>query len=203
MILIIDNYDSFTYNLVQCIGALGHESEVVRNDHPSLRSPASSEYDAIVISPGPCTPREAGFSVELIRRESGRLPILGICLGHQAIAAAFGATVVARRPVVHGKTSRVRHDGATPFDGLPSPLQVARYHSLVVDDATLPPSLLPCAHTTDDGILMAFRHVEHPTYGIQFHPESFMTPEGPAILDNFLRSHACPRPLARPTMPTA
>ena len=196
-ILVVDNYDSFTFNLVQALGELGAHPGVRRNDDVDVAGIRDVAPQAIVISPGPKTPGEAGASVAIVEHFSGEIPILGVCLGHQAIAVAFGARVVARRPVMHGKTSRIRHDGQGLFEGLPDPLEVARYHSLIVEPESLPSALLPTA-TTDDGIVMAIRHAEHPTFGVQFHPESYLTRDGLPLLQNFLRMSSCPI-----SMPTA
>jgi anthranilate synthase/aminodeoxychorismate synthase-like glutamine amidotransferase len=181
--LIIDNYDSFTYNLVQYLGEMGCEVQTVRNDAATVEELLERAPDRVVVSPGPCTPREAGISVEATRRfpEAG-VPTLGVCLGHQSIAEAFGGKVIRHLPV-HGKTTEVRHDGAGLFAGLPDPLVVGRYHSLVVDEA-LPECLQATAH--GGGVLMAIRHRELPAYGVQFHPESVLTPDGKALLRNFL-----------------
>jgi len=180
-VLVVDNYDSFTYNLVQYLGELGAEVDVVRNDVPELleRSP-----DRVIVSPGPCTPAEAGLSIEAIRRyaEAGT-PVLGVCLGHQALAAAYGGKVVRGEPV-HGKTVEAEHDGRTIYAGLESPLVVGRYHSLVVDP-DLPACLLPSASAGE--VVMGLRHTELPAEGVQFHPESVLTPHGKQILANFLR----------------
>ena len=192
MILIIDNYDSFTYNLVQAMGALGADPCVRRNDQIGVDEIAQLDPDGIVLSPGPCTPSEAGVSIEVVQALSGHIPILGVCLGHQCIARAFGGVVQTRQPVMHGKTSRITHDGSGLFAGLPDPLEVARYHSLVVPEP-IPDSLVITATTVEDGVVMAFRHRHHPTYGVQFHPESYMTPLGPKLLQNFLRSIPCSR----------
>jgi anthranilate synthase/aminodeoxychorismate synthase-like glutamine amidotransferase len=182
-VAVIDNYDSFTFNLVQLLAELGAPPAVYRNDAVSVEELA--EHSAVVISPGPGTPAHAGISVEAIRRLSGRVPILGVCLGHQAIAEAFGGRVVRHAPV-HGKTSFIRHDRTGMFAGLPDPLEATRYHSLVVDAATLPSELAATAWT-HDGVVMGLRHRTHPTFGVQFHPESVLTREGPRILLNFLR----------------
>jgi anthranilate synthase/aminodeoxychorismate synthase-like glutamine amidotransferase len=179
-VLVVDNYDSFTYNLVQYLGELGAEIEVVRNDVPALleREPAR-----VIVSPGPCTPVEAGLSVEAIRRYGGAgVPVLGVCLGHQALAAAYGAQVVRGEPV-HGKTAAVEHDGRTIFAGLESPLVAGRYHSLVVDPE-LPEALEVSARSGE--VIMGLRHRELPVEGVQFHPESVLTPEGKRMLRNFL-----------------
>lgn len=184
-ILLVDNYDSFTYNLAQALGVLGAEVDVRRADAVYPADVASAPPDALVVSPGPGTPERAGYSLALIRSLSGVVPILGVCLGHQAIGAAFGGRVVRAPVVVHGKTSRVAHDGVGLFAGIPSPFQATRYHSLVVDERTLPPVLQVTARSVD-GLLMAFRHETHPTYGVQFHPESVLTRHGPKLLANFV-----------------
>ena len=181
--LVIDNYDSFTFNLVQYLGELGAEPEVVRNDAATAEELLDLGPDRVVVSPGPCTPAEAGVSVEAIRRfAEARIPVLGVCLGHQAMAEAFGGRVVRGRPV-HGKTAEVCHDGRTIFEGVQSPLVAGRYHSLVVDP-DLPSELERSAHC--DGTVMAMRHRELPAEGVQFHPESVLTGAGKAILGNFL-----------------
>jgi anthranilate synthase/aminodeoxychorismate synthase-like glutamine amidotransferase len=183
-LLVIDNYDSFTYNLVQYLGELGCQITTVRNDVASVDVLLQTDWDRVVVSPGPCTPNEAGISVEAMRRfpEAG-IPTLGVCLGHQALAQAFGATVVRHVPV-HGKTTVVEHDGTDLFAGLPSPLTVGRYHSLVVDPSSLPPELVPNAQ--GGGVLMGMRHRDLPAHGVQFHPESVLTPDGKRLLENFL-----------------
>jgi anthranilate synthase/aminodeoxychorismate synthase-like glutamine amidotransferase len=182
-ILVIDNYDSFTYNLVQYLGELGAELEVVRNDAASVDDLLARRWDRVVVSPGPCTPNEAGISVEAMRRfpEAG-VRTLGVCLGHQSLAQAFGGKVVRHLPV-HGKTTEIEHDGTGLFEGLPSPLTVGRYHSLVVDPE-LPAVLEPTAW--GGGVLMAMRHRELPALGVQFHPESVLTPQGKGLLETFL-----------------
>ncbi len=185
MIILIDNYDSFTYNLVHALGALGAETTVLRNDAETVAAVADRNPQAIVISPGPCTPEKAGISVELVRKLSGRLPILGVCLGHQAICVAFGATVARAGSIMHGKTSLVSHNGQGLFLGLKNPFVAGRYHSLAVVRASLPPDLVVEA-TADDGEIMGLRHLRHPTYGVQFHPESILTPSGKRLLRNFL-----------------
>jgi anthranilate synthase/aminodeoxychorismate synthase-like glutamine amidotransferase len=185
MILVIDNYDSFTFNLVQYLGELGGEMEVWRNDQITLDEIAAKKPDRIVISPGPCTPAEAGVSVGLIRRFSGQCPILGVCLGHQSIGEAFGGDVVRAPYLMHGKTSRIHHDGQGLFRGLPEDFTATRYHSLMVKKDTLPASLMITAET-DDGLVMGLRHREHRTEGVQFHPESILTGEGKKLLANFL-----------------
>jgi anthranilate synthase component 2 len=188
VIVVIDNYDSFTYNLVQYLGELGEELRVVRNDALSVREVAALEPEAIVLSPGPCTPAEAGICVPLIQELGSSTPILGVCLGHQAIGAAYGGRVIrAPRGVMHGKTSRVRHAGTGLFAGLPNPLQVMRYHSLVVERSSLPPELMVEAVAEDDeSEVHALRHAEHPVWGVQFHPESILTEGGKALLQNFV-----------------
>ena len=184
-ILLVDNYDSFTYNLAQALGVLGADVDVRRADAVSCADVAEAPPGALVISPGPGTPERAGNSVALVRALSGAVPILGVCLGHQAIGAVFGGRVVRAPAVVHGKTSRVSHDGAGLFAGIPSPFHATRYHSLVVDERTLP-SVLRVTARSADGLLMAFRHETHPTYGVQFHPESVLTRHGPRLLANFV-----------------
>ena len=185
MILLIDNYDSFTFNLVHVLGDLGARCEVVRNDRLGSQDALARGAEAIVLSPGPCTPNEAGVCLDLIRAADGRVPILGVCLGHQAIGQAYGGDVV-RAPVpMHGKLSPVRHDGTGLFEGLPSPFEAARYHSLVVDAATLPGALVANAWT-EDGLIMGMRHRTHPVFGVQFHPESIASQHGHALLANFL-----------------
>ena len=185
MLLIIDNYDSFTYNLVQYFGELGADVHVHRNDALTLEQIAAWEPDAIVISPGPCTPSEAGISVPLIRRFAERIPILGVCLGHQAIGQAFGGRVVRAERVMHGKVSRVTHDGKGVFANVPSPFTATRYHSLAIERATLP-SCLEITATADDGEIMGVRHRQWPVEGVQFHPEAILTEHGHALLSNFL-----------------
>lgn len=185
-ILLIDNYDSFTYNLVQYLGELGCDVTVWRNDQFTPADVRAFNPDAIVVSPGPCTPREAGLSVAVIREFGPAVPTLGVCLGHQSIGEAFGARVERALRPVHGKTSSLRHDGTGLFAGLGDGVRVTRYHSLVVRD--LPPDLVPVAWTSDPGeeVLMALRHREYPVYGVQFHPESVATEDGLAMLRNFL-----------------
>ncbi|HTJ21589.1 MAG TPA: aminodeoxychorismate/anthranilate synthase component II [Gemmatimonadaceae bacterium] len=187
MLLVIDNYDSFTYNLVQYLGELGAEVVVRRNDAVGVDEIGELAPAAIVLSPGPCTPREAGVSVEAIRRWGPSIPILGVCLGHQAIGEAYGGDVVRAERVMHGKTSQITHDGTGVFAGLPSPMQVMRYHSLIVERRTMPEALEIVAVAADDPTeVHAVKHREHPVYGVQFHPESVMTPQGKALLENFL-----------------
>ncbi len=191
MLLMIDNYDSFTYNLVQYFGELGEQVRVVRNDEITLEGIAELNPDQLVLSPGPCSPAEAGICVEAIRAFTGRVAILGVCLGHQSIGAALGGKVVRAGQQMHGKTSSVTHDGQGLFDGLPNPFTVIRYHSLVIERATLPESLMITA-TSEDGEIMGVRHRElagstTPLEGVQFHPESILTEHGHALLRNFLR----------------
>ena len=182
-VLVIDNYDSFTYNLVQYLGELGAEIEVVRNDRATVDELLATAPDRVVVSPGPCTPNEAGISLEVVQRfPMAGIPTLGVCLGHQALAAAFGGSVVRHRPV-HGKTGVVEHDGRTIYRGLPSPLTVGRYHSLIVADEL--PDCLECS-ARGDGVVMGIRHRELPAEGVQFHPESILTDAGMALLANFL-----------------
>ena len=185
MILLIDNYDSFTYNLVQYLEEMGARVEVYRNDKITTDEIARLSPEAIVISPGPKTPDEAGVSVEVVRAFSGRMPILGVCLGHQAIGQAFGGRVVRARTLMHGKTSPIVHDGRTIFTGIRSPFEATRYHSLVLDPSRISPDLEVSA-TTDGDVVMALRHRTHPTEGVQFHPESVLTSEGKMLLRNFL-----------------
>jgi anthranilate synthase/aminodeoxychorismate synthase-like glutamine amidotransferase len=181
-VAVIDNYDSFTYNLVQHLAELGAAPEVFRNDAVGVEDLRG--FDALVVSPGPGVPADAGISMAAIRELSGSMPVLGVCLGHQALAEAFGARVV-RHPPMHGKASWIWHDGYGLFTGLPEPLSATRYHSLVVDPGTLPPELLLAAWTPDK-VVMGLRHREHPTFGVQFHPESVLTPQGKPLLRNFL-----------------
>ena len=190
MLLMIDNYDSFTWNLVQYLQALGSEVEVVRNDALSVAEIEALQPERIVISPGPCTPNEAGVSLEVIRALGARVPILGVCLGHQGIGQAYGGRVVRAGRIMHGKTSQIRHEGKGVFAGLPDAYEATRYHSLVVDKDSLPDCLEVTAWTeNDDGSLeeiMGLRHREHPVEGVQFHPESILTEHGHALLKNFL-----------------
>jgi anthranilate synthase/aminodeoxychorismate synthase-like glutamine amidotransferase len=190
VVFVLDNYDSFTYNLVQYLGELGAMVEVRRNDQVRLEDIEALHPDHILVSPGPCTPQDAGISVELIRHFTGKVPILGVCLGHQAIGAAFGGDVVRARKLMHGKTSAVEHDGKTIFRDLPSPMTATRYHSLIVGDKNLPAELEVSAHSTEaDGtrVIMGLRHRHHPTEGVQFHPESVLTTEGKKLVANFLK----------------
>ena len=194
-LLMVDNYDSFTYNLVQYLGELGAAVDVRRNDAVTPDEVAALAPDAIVISPGPCTPREAGVSMAVIERFAGRVPILGVCLGHQAIGDVFGGAIVRAPRVMHGKTSPIHHDGRGLFDSLPDPFDATRYHSLVIDPATLPPALERTAWTAE-GEIMGVRHREHFVEGVQFHPESILTREGKHLLANFL-ARVPPRSEAR------
>lgn len=187
MILLLDNYDSFTYNLAQYLGELGCTLEVHRNDKISVEQIVQRNPERIVISPGPCTPQEAGISVELIEKLAGKFPILGVCLGHQAIAAAFGAKIIRAPKLFHGKTSEIEHDGKGIFKSVPNPLTATRYHSLIVERKSLPRELMVSAETRD-GIIMALRHRKHKIEGVQFHPESVLTESGKQILKNFLAS---------------
>jgi anthranilate synthase/aminodeoxychorismate synthase-like glutamine amidotransferase len=186
MILMIDNYDSFTYNLVQYLGELGGHVVVRRNDAVTLDEIDRMAPRAIVISPGPCTPNEAGISVAVFKRFSGRMPILGVCLGHQSLGAAFGAEIVRADRIMHGKTSPIEHDGKTIFRDLSNPFDATRYHSLVVRRETLP-ECLDVSAWTREGEIMGLRHREHPVEGVQFHPESILTIEGKRLLENFLK----------------
>ncbi|HJR74055.1 MAG TPA: aminodeoxychorismate/anthranilate synthase component II [Luteimonas sp.] len=190
MLLMIDNYDSFTYNLVQYLQALGSEVKVVRNDELSVAQIAALEPERIVISPGPCTPNEAGVSLDVLRELGPRTPILGVCLGHQSLGQAYGGKVIRAGRIMHGKTSRIRHEGKGVFSGLPDGYEATRYHSLVVEKDSLPDCLEVTAWTeNDDGSveeIMGLRHREHPVQGVQFHPESILTEHGHALLKNFL-----------------
>jgi anthranilate synthase/aminodeoxychorismate synthase-like glutamine amidotransferase len=186
MITVIDNYDSFTYNLVQYLAVLGAEVKVFRNDKISVVEIESMQPMAIVISPGPCTPREAGISVDLVKKLSGTIPILGVCLGHQAIAEAFGAEITRAGQIMHGKTSMIEFCDSPLYAGIKSPALVGRYHSLVVKKGSLPPELVADASSEDEEI-MGLHHKKHPTHGVQFHPESILTPCGKKLLKNFLR----------------
>lgn len=196
MVFVLDNYDSFTYNLVQYLGELGADVKVGRNDELTVEQVEDLDPECIVISPGPRTPEEAGISIPLIRRFAGSRPILGVCLGHQAIAAAFGGKVVRAEKVMHGKTSRIEHDGKTIFAGLPNPMTCTRYHSLIVSEEGLPSDLSITARASDEkeglsgangeGTIMGLRHRRFPIEGVQFHPESVLTPEGKRLIQNFL-----------------
>ena len=187
MLLVIDNYDSFTYNLVQYLGELGAEVVVRRNDALTVDDVGALAPSAIVLSPGPCSPVQAGVTVDVVRTWGARVPTLGVCLGHQAIGVAYGGRVVRAARAVHGKTSRVRHAGDELFAGVPSPMQVGRYHSLIVERESLPDALRVVATAEDDPTeIHALRHESHPVWGVQFHPESVLTPHGKQLLRNFL-----------------
>jgi len=185
VILLLDNYDSFTYNLAQYLGELGCQVEVHRNDRISVEQIAQRKPERIVISPGPCTPQEAGISVEMVQKLAGKIPILGVCLGHQAIGAAFGGKIIRAPKLFHGKTSQIRHDGSGVFRGLPNPFTATRYHSLIVERKSLPAELQVTAETDDD-IIMGMQHRQYPLMGVQFHPESVLTESGKQLLKNFL-----------------
>ena len=185
MLLVIDNYDSFTYNLVQYLGELGQDVRVYRNDKITLKEIESLKPEKIVISPGPCTPREAGISVDLVKHFAGRIPILGVCLGHQAIGYAFGGEIIHAKKLMHGKTSMIHHDGKTIYKKLPNPFEATRYHSLVIERESIPDELEISAET-DDGEIMGVRHKEYIIEGVQFHPESILTKAGKDLLRNFL-----------------
>lgn len=189
MILMIDNYDSFTYNLVQYVGELGQELQVYRNDKITLEEIERLAPDYLMVSPGPCTPNEAGISMDVIRHFAGKIPILGVCLGHQSIGQVFGGKVIRAERLMHGKTSEVFHDGRTIFADIPSPFTAARYHSLIVEEATLPADLEVTARTAE-GEIMALRHRYFPIEGVQFHPESIITQHGKQLLRNFLTAYA-------------
>lgn len=189
MILVIDNYDSFTYNLVQYLGELGEKIEVRRNDEIDLEGIETLKPDHILISPGPCTPNEAGISLSLIERFKGRIPILGVCLGHQSIGQAFGGEVIRAERLMHGKTSEIFHDGQGVFKDLPSPFTATRYHSLIVKKETLPDCFVITAETAE-GEIMGLRHKDYPIEGVQFHPESIITDHGHQMLRNFLNETA-------------
>jgi anthranilate synthase/aminodeoxychorismate synthase-like glutamine amidotransferase len=186
MLLMIDNYDSFTYNLVQYLGELGEQVTVFRNDKITVADIERMKPDRIVISPGPCTPREAGISIDVVRSLAGVFPILGVCLGHQSIGAAYGGDIVRAPYLMHGKTSLIHHDGRTIFKGLPNPFQATRYHSLVIRRETLP-ACLDITAWTDDGVIMGVRHRDLTVEGVQFHPESILTKAGKDLLRNFLK----------------
>jgi anthranilate synthase component 2 len=189
MIFLLDNYDSFTFNLYQALTGLGAEVEVVRNDQLTADEVEErmDEIDGVVISPGPCTPNEAGISVSLIQQFAGKKPILGVCLGHQSIGAAFGAEIVHAPELMHGKTSMISHDGTGVYEGLPNPFIATRYHSLIIEPDSIPDDFEVTAHA-DDGVVMGVRHKNMPIEGVQFHPESILTTSGRDLLANFLRS---------------
>jgi len=186
MLLVIDNYDSFTYNLVQYLGELGQDVRVYRNDKITLKEIESLKPEKIVISPGPCTPKEAGISVDLIKQFAGKIPILGVCLGHQSIGYALGGEIIHAKKLMHGKTSMINHDGKTIFKNLPNPFEATRYHSLVIERESIPDELEISAET-DDGEIMGVRHKEYIIEGVQFHPESILTKAGKDLLRNFLK----------------
>lgn len=192
MILMIDNYDSFTYNLVQYLGEMGEELKVIRNDQTSIRGIAELDPQFLMISPGPCSPNEAGISLEAIKNFSGKTPIFGVCLGHQSIAQVFGGDVVRAERLMHGKTSMVYHDGKTIFEGLENPFPAARYHSLIVKKETLP-DCLEVSAWTEEGEIMAIRHKTLPVEGVQFHPESILTTPGKQLLRNFIAHYKTAR----------
>ena len=186
MILMIDNYDSFTYNLVHYLGELGEKVLVFRNDKITIEDAGKLNPDMVVISPGPCTPKEAGISVDLIKEFTGRIPILGVCLGHQSIGYAFGGNIVRAKRLLHGKTSQIYHDGKSIYEGVPTPFEATRYHSLLVEGSSLPDELEVTAWTNEDEI-MGIRHKEYLIEGVQFHPESILTKHGKDLLRNFIR----------------
>lgn len=186
MVFVLDNYDSFTYNLVQYIGELGAGVAIRRNDQVTVEEVEDLHPDRILLSPGPCTPQEAGISIPLIRHFAGKVPILGVCLGHQAIGAAFGGNVVRAPKLMHGKTSRVEHDGRNLFAGVSSPMTCTRYHSLIVEDKDIPQELEVTARVENEGTIMGLRHRSFPVEGVQFHPESVLTVDGKTLMRNFL-----------------
>ena len=186
MLLMIDNYDSFTYNLVQYLGELGQDLKVYRNNKITIPEIEKMHPDRIVISPGPCTPKEAGVSIDVIKHFTGKIPVLGVCLGHQSIGDAFGGDVIRAPYLMHGKTSMIHHDGKTIFAGLPNPFEATRYHSLIIKRETLP-SVLEISAWTDDGLIMGVRHKQFKLEGVQFHPESILTNVGKDLLRNFLK----------------
>jgi anthranilate synthase/aminodeoxychorismate synthase-like glutamine amidotransferase len=189
MVFVLDNYDSFTYNLVQYLGEFGAEVVVLRNDQVSVAEVEAMHPERILLSPGPCTPQEAGISIELVRHFAGKVPVLGVCLGHQAIGAAFGGEIVRAPKLMHGKTSEVQHDGRTIFKDLRSPMTATRYHSLIVREKSLPQDLEISAYATENGnsrVIMGLRHKRFPVEGVQFHPESVLTGEGKKLIANFL-----------------
>ena len=186
MLLMLDNYDSFTYNLVQYLGELGQDLKVYRNDKITIGGIEALKPERIVISPGPCTPKEAGISIDVIKHFAGKVPVLGVCLGHQSIGEAFGGDVIRAPYLMHGKTSMIQHDNRTIFKGLPNPFEATRYHSLIIKRETLPP-VLEISAWTDDGIIMGVRHKQFKVEGVQFHPESILTGAGKDLLKNFLK----------------
>ena len=181
----LDNYDSFTYNLVQYLGELGAEMTVARNDKTTVADVLAQSPDGIVVSPGPCTPNEAGISTDLIAQAAGKVPLLGVCLGHQCIGQVFGGNVIRAQTLMHGKTSLIHHQGSDVFAGLENPFVATRYHSLIIDPERMPP-VLDVTARADDGTIMSVRHRDYPVYGVQFHPESILTVEGKKLLQNFL-----------------
>ncbi len=185
MIFMLDNYDSFTYNLVQYMGELGAEMEVARNDKTTVAEVLAGKPDGIVVSPGPCTPNEAGISNDLIAQAAGKIPLLGVCLGHQCIGQVFGGTIIRAKTLMHGKTSLIHHQDSGLFAGLENPFVATRYHSLIIDPESMPSDLDVTARA-DDGTIMSVRHKQHSIYGVQFHPESILTTEGKRLLQNFL-----------------
>jgi anthranilate synthase/aminodeoxychorismate synthase-like glutamine amidotransferase len=185
MILVIDNYDSFTYNLVQYLGELGAEMKIFRNDEITVAEAIALSPEKVLVSPGPCTPKEAGVSCDMIREFGPRIPLLGVCLGHQAIGDVYGGKVIRAARLMHGKTSPILHHGESVFKGLPSPFDATRYHSLIVERETLPDCLQITAETAE-GEIMGLQHISHPVHGVQFHPESILTAEGKKLLQNFL-----------------
>jgi anthranilate synthase/aminodeoxychorismate synthase-like glutamine amidotransferase len=186
MLLMLDNYDSFTYNLVQYLGELGQDLKVYRNDKITIAEIEALKPERIVISPGPCTPKEAGISIDVIKHFAGKIPLLGVCLGHQSMGEAFGGDVIRAPYLMHGKTSLIHHDGRTIFAGLPNPFEATRYHSLIIKKETLP-AVLEVSAWTDDGIIMGVRHKKFNVEGVQFHPESILTGAGKDLLRNFLK----------------
>ncbi|NEZ44716.1 aminodeoxychorismate/anthranilate synthase component II [Paenibacillus alvei] len=190
MILVIDNYDSFTYNLVQYLGELGEEIQVYRNDEIDIQGIEKLQPDHLLLSPGPCTPNEAGITLDVIAHFKGKIPIFGVCLGHQAIGQAFGGKVVRAQRLMHGKTSPIYHEQQSVFEGLPSPFTATRYHSLLVERGSLP-DCLEITATTEEGEIMGLRHKEYPIEGVQFHPESIITDHGHQMLRNFLKKRVC------------
>jgi anthranilate synthase/aminodeoxychorismate synthase-like glutamine amidotransferase len=186
MVFVLDNYDSFTYNLVQYIGECGHECVVKRNDQTTSQEVASLRPSHVLVSPGPCTPQEAGISIDLIRHFAGKVPVLGVCLGHQALGEAFGGKIVRAAKLMHGKTSAIQHDGKTIFKSVPSPMTATRYHSLIVEEKSLPKELEVSARS-EDGTIMGLRHQSLPVEGVQFHPESILTDHGKRLIANFLK----------------